>query len=135
MSSVTADVTPAKTAGEWFEDMPLTKTYIAAGLTIFVTFAIEAWEMMIIIFSAGMIGAEFNLDTKTIGVLISAIFFGMILGALIWGQLASSIGRRKCLIASIALYAIFPIISAMATSCEMLWWTRGSLRGLSCQGR
>jgi len=114
----------AHPAGYWFESMPLTSAHWAAGMVIFFTFAIEAWEMLILIFSVSSIGAEFNLETHQIGTLISAMFLGMIPGALIWGKLSSTIGRRKCLMYSIGLYVVFPILSANASSYEMLWLVR-----------
>jgi len=113
-----------QTAGYWFESMPLTSVHWLAGMIIFVTFAIEAWEMLILIYSSGAIAAEFNLKTGEIGWLISAIFLGMIPGSLVWGKLISSLGRKKCLMMSVGLYFIFPLLSANAGSYEMLWWVR-----------
>ena len=111
-------------AGYWFESMPLTSAHWAAGMVIFFTFAIEAWEMLILIYSVSNIAAEFNLETRQIGTLISALFLGMIPGSLIWGKLSSKYGRRICLLLSIGLYAVFPILSAYAPSYEFLWWVR-----------
>ncbi|MEO1246824.1 MAG: MFS transporter [Pseudomonadota bacterium] len=116
--------TAARQVGEWFDDMPLTKAHWLAGLTLFVAFVIESWEMMIIIFASGSIAAEFGLDTGQIGSLIGALFLGMIPGALLWGQLSSKYGRKRCLVASIGLYALFPIASAFAPSFEVLWGVR-----------
>ena len=110
--------------GEWFEDMPVTRAHWAAGLVLFFAFAIEAWEMMIIILSSGAIGVGFNADAKAVGGLISAIFLGMIPGSLVWGKLANTLGRKKSLLVSIGLYGIFPILSALAPSIEILWWVR-----------
>lgn len=114
----------SQSVGSLFEGMPVTRAHWMAGLVLFVTFAIEAWEMMIIIFSAGAIGAEFELETAEVGALISAIFLGMIPGALLWGKLAGTLGRKNSLLLSIGLYAIFPIISVFSPSYEVLWWTR-----------
>lgn len=118
------DDRPARTVGEWFEEMPLTGAHWAAGLTLFVAFVIESWEMMIIIFSSGAIGAHFELDTAQTGSLIGAIFLGMIPGALIWGKLTGPLGRKTCMIWSVGLYGLFPVLSALAQSFEALWWIR-----------
>lgn len=113
-----------QSVGFWFQQMPLTRTHWVAGSILFVTFIIESWEMMIIILSSGSIAAEFNLGTAQIGSLISAIFLGMIPGALVWGKVADWLGRKKSIILSLALYAPLPLLSAFAPSVEVLWWLR-----------
>jgi len=118
------DVSTAKSVGQWFQDMPLTRTHWIAGLTLFVAFIIESWEMMIIIFSSGAIGVEFTLHTGEIGSLIGAMFLGMIPGALLWGKLVGTLGRKRCMIWSIGLYGLFPLMSAFAPSFEVLWAVR-----------
>ena len=113
-----------KSVGEWFQDMPLTRSHWLAGMTLFMAFVIESWEMMIIIFSSGAIGADFNLDTAQVGSLIGAMFLGMIPGALLWGKLVGTLGRKRCMIWSIGLYGLFPLMSAFAPTFEALWWIR-----------
>ncbi len=114
----------ARSVGDWFLDMRLTRSHWLAGLTLFMAFVIESWEMMIIIFSSGAIAADFNLTTPQIGSLIGAMFVGMIPGALLWGKLMGPMGRKQCLIWSIGLYGVFPIASAFAPNFEMLWAVR-----------
>ena len=123
----------AKSVGEWFKDMPLTRNHWIAGLTLFMTFVIESSEMMMIIFSSGAIGAEFDLSTAQIGSLISAMFIGMIPGALFWGKMMGPWGRKQCLLVSVGLYGLFPLLSALAPSFEALWTVR-FLAGLVLAG-
>ncbi|MFK8030202.1 MAG: MFS transporter [Gammaproteobacteria bacterium] len=115
---------PVRDVGQWFQQMPLTRTHWVAGLALFMAFVIESWEMMIIIFSSGAIGAEFELSTAQIGSLIGAMFLGMIPGALLWGKLSGSLGRKRCMVWSIGLYGLFPLLSAFAPSFEFLWAVR-----------
>ncbi len=110
--------------GEWFLDMPLTRRHWLAGLTLFMAFVIESWEMMIIIFSSGAIGADLDLATHQVGSLIGAMFIGMIPGALLWGKLMGPMGRKQCLMWSIGLYGLFPLLSAFAPNFESLWAIR-----------
>lgn len=113
-----------RSVGAWFLEMPLTRTHWIAGLTLFMAFVIESWEMMIIIFSSGAIAADFDLTTPQIGSLIGAMFIGMIPGALLWGKLMGPLGRKQCLMWSIGLYGFFPLLSAIAPSFEALWAIR-----------
>lgn len=117
--------TTSRSVGHWFEQMPLTKAHWVAGLALFFSFVIESWEMMIIIFNSASIGVEFGLGTAEIGRLIGAMFIGMIPGALLWGKLIDRLGRRTSLVLSLALYWPLPLLSAFATSYEMLMWLRG----------
>ena len=114
----------ARRVGDWFVEMPLTRAHWAAGLTLFMAFVIESWEMMIIIFSSGAIGADFGLSTPQVGSLIGAMFIGMIPGALLWGKLMGPMGRKQCLTWSIGLYGMFPLLSAFAPTYEFLWAVR-----------
>ena len=122
--SETSKIETEKFVGDWFTDMPLTKAHWVAGITLFISFVIEAWEMMILILNAGAIGTEFGTGTEELGFLISAIFLGMIPGSLIWGRLSDTIGRKRCLMMSIGIYSIFPILTAFAPSYEALWAIR-----------
>jgi putative MFS transporter len=110
--------------GYWFETMPVTRAHVAAGFALFATFVFESWEMMILIFNSASIGAEFGLDTADLGSLISALFLGMIPGALLWGKLADKIGRKRAIILSFVLYSPLPLLCAMAPDPEVLWWLR-----------
>lgn len=110
--------------GNWFAEMPATRSHLAAGLVLFGVFIFESWEMMIIIFNSASVAAEFGLSTAQIGSLIGALFLGMIPGALIWGRLSDRWGRKKCIMLSLGLYAAIPLLSAIAPSFEILWWLR-----------
>ncbi|KZE95879.1 putative niacin/nicotinamide transporter NaiP [Geobacillus stearothermophilus] len=110
--------------GQLFEKMPVTSEHWKAGLTLFFSFAIEAWEMMIIILVSASIGAEFKLDEAQIGSLIGSIYLGMIPGCLIWGKLIDKFGRKKAMIYSLISYGIISLLSAFAVNYDMLWWLR-----------
>ncbi|MEH6515855.1 MAG: MFS transporter [Halioglobus sp.] len=116
--------TSAQPVGEWFREMPLTRQHWLAGVTLFIAFVIESWEMMIIIFSSAAIAQEFQLNTAQIGSLIGAMFLGMIPGALLWGKLIGVLGRKRCMLWSIGLYGLFPLASAFAPTVEILWAIR-----------
>ncbi len=119
-----AEQQDTQVVGRWFESMPLTRSHWIAGSVLFMAFVIESWEMMIIIFSSGAIATDFGLNTAQVGSLIGAMFLGMIPGALLWGKLIGTLGRKRCMLISIGLYGCFPLLSAFAPGFESLWWIR-----------
>src|SRR5271168_126428 len=83
--------------------------------------------------AAAGIGAEFKPSPDQFGTFFSASTFGLFLGALIGGRLADSIGRKKVLVASIALFGLFSLLTSFAWSIESLVITR-ALTGLGLGG-
>jgi putative MFS transporter len=114
----------SQSVGNWFQDMPVTRTHWLAGGVLFGSFIFESWEMMILIFNSGSIATEFGLDTAQIGSLIGALFLGMIPGSLMWGKIADRFGRKRSIMLSFMLYAPLPLLCAFAPSYEVLWWLR-----------
>ncbi|CAG2141263.1 MFS transporter [Cupriavidus numazuensis] len=119
--------------GKLFEQFPLTREHLKSCLALFMVFAIEAWEMMIIVYTAQLIGTEFQLDAAALGNLIGAIFVGMLIGSLWWGKISDRIGRKRSIILSLVLYGLISVASAMATSYGMLYALR-LLSGVAAVG-
>ena len=101
------------------------KTY-----TIFISF-IVALGGFLFGFDAGIIsgvmsfaGPEFNLNEIQSGWVVSAPSFAAMFAMLFSGRLSDHIGRKKTLIFVAFLYAISAVLSAMATSYEMLYVAR-----------
>jgi len=83
--------------------------------------------------AAAGIGAEFKPTASQFGTFFSASTFGLFFGALIGGRLADSIGRKKVLIASIGVFGLFSLLTALATDVRSLTWIR-ALTGLGLGG-
>lgn len=82
-------------------------------------------------FDAGIIsgvmsyaGPEFNLDDIQSGWVVSSPSFAAMIAMLFSGKLSDKVGRRKILIYVAFLYAISAILSALASSYEMLYIAR-----------
>ena len=80
--SMTPDTTTTRQVGDVFRTVPLTREHLKSCLALFFVFAIEAWEMMIIVYTSPLIANDFGLDTIAVGNLIGAMFIGMLLGSL-----------------------------------------------------
>jgi len=101
------------------------KTY-----TIFISF-IVALGGFLFGFDAGIIsgvmsfaGPQFNLSEIQSGWVVSAPSFAAMFAMLFSGRLSDLIGRKKMLIFVAFLYAISAVLSAMASSYEMLYVAR-----------
>jgi putative MFS transporter len=124
MQSASPGQSVAISVGEVFRFMPLTFRHWLVGAALFISFVIEAWEMMVVILAGDMIAADLHLSTEQLGNLFSSIYIGMIPGCLIWGKISDAIGRKKTVVWSLVLYGVMSGASAFSHSYGMLWWTR-----------
>lgn len=119
--------------GDVFRDVPLTREHLKCCLALFFVFAIEAWEMMIIVYTAPLVAEDFALDALAVGNLISAMFIGMLLGSLAWGKVAERIGRKRAILWSLAIYGVISMASAFAPNYLSLYVLR-LLSGVAAVG-
>ena len=98
--------------------------------TIFISF-IVALGGFLFGFDAGIIsgvmsfaGPEFNLNEIQSGWVVSAPSFAAMFAMLFSGRVSDVVGRKKALIFVAFLYALSAVLSAMATSYEMLYVAR-----------
>ncbi|UVH52710.1 MFS transporter [Pseudomonas sp. CBSPBW29] len=137
-SNVTETPSPGSNAsiqqvGDVFRDVPLTREHLKCCLALFFVFAIEAWEMMIIVYTAPLIAEDLTLDALAVGNLISAMFIGMLLGSLAWGKVAERIGRKRAILWSLTIYGVISLASAFAPNYLSLYVLR-LLSGVAAVG-
>ena len=63
---------------------------------------------------------EYHLTAQTNGLVVSAVLFGALLGAMFSGRLADQLGRRKLLISDATIFIIGTLITALGTSIETI---------------
>jgi putative MFS transporter len=80
----------------------------------------DAMDVLLIGFLLTPIGREFSLTAPQIGLVASAGFVGMFLGAAISGRLADRYGRRLVFQATLVLFSIGALLSAVAPTFETL---------------
>jgi MFS transporter, AAHS family, 3-hydroxyphenylpropionic acid transporter len=73
--------------------------------------------------AAGIVG-EFKPDPQHLGVFFSASTLGLCGGALLGGRIADRIGRKRVLIVSVAVFGLFSLLAASASSFSALIWAR-----------
>lgn len=81
--------------------------------------AADAMEVLLISFAIPAIGEEWNLTAGQKGLLATAIFVGMLVGAYFWGRIADTRGRRIGFMSTVAIDSIFGLLSAFSPS--FLW--------------
>jgi putative MFS transporter len=80
----------------------------------------DAMDVLLIGFLVGPISREFALAPAQVGLVASAGFVGMFLGAAISGRLADRYGRRLIFQATLILFSIGAVLSAIAPTFETL---------------
>ena len=80
----------------------------------------DAMDVILISFLITPIRTEFKLDATQTGLIASSGFVGMFLGAAISGRLADRIGRRTVFSATLVIFSIGAVLSAIAPSFETL---------------
>jgi putative MFS transporter len=84
----------------------------------------DAMDVILISFLLGPITREFTLDPTRTGLVASAGFVGMFLGAAISGRLADRYGRRVVFSTTLVLFSIGALLSALAPTYELLLLAR-----------
>ncbi|MEU7893208.1 MFS transporter [Nonomuraea sp. NPDC049152] len=106
--------------GAAFDRMPFTRRHVLIALALFIAFVIESWEQLALIYVSGDLGEDLGIGQAGIGVALSAVAFGMIPGALVWGPLADRIGRKPACFWSLLAYGAIALASAFAPNLATL---------------
>ena len=95
--------------------------------------AADAMEVLLIAFALPAIGEEWGLSPEQKGFLSTAIFLGMLFGALVWGRISDKLGRKLGFMATIGIDSGFGLLSAFAPNFPLLVIFR-SLTGFGVGG-
>ncbi len=95
--------------------------------------AADGFDTQAIGYVAPAIVKEWGIDKSSLGPVFSAGLLGLLIGSLIVGPLADSIGRRSIMIAVTACFGIGAIATSFAASLDQLLWMR-FLTGLGLGG-
>ena len=108
----------------------------AASLTILLcalAACFEGVELQVAGVAAAGIIPEFRPDAHQLGIFFSASTVGLCGGALLGGRLSDLIGRKRVLVASVAIFGLFSLWAATAATMPALIWAR-LLTGLGLGG-
>lgn len=107
-----------------------------AAVTVGLCFAVmvvEGFDIQAMGVAAPALGPELGLSREVLGQALSASNIGLVIGAILGGWLADVFGRKPVLVASVAIFGLFTLMTMQATSFEMLFAAR-LLTGLGFGG-
>ena len=85
-----------------------------------VTWAADAAEVLLLGFALPAIIGEFGISTAQGGLIATATFAGMLVGAWFWGTISDYVGRRMGFQLTVLIFAVFGLLSAFAPGWEWL---------------
>jgi putative MFS transporter len=97
-----------------------TRQHLAFYLTIVFCHFFDGFDIQMMGFVLPGIVGEFKLTPGQAGFLASSVFSGMLLGGIIVGTLADSVGRKKALVFAIVTYGLMGLCAGFAPSYETL---------------
>src|SRR3954469_25328814 len=86
----------------------------------FAGYMLDAFDLIVLTLSLTAIGATFDVGTGATGALSTVTLSASAVGGILGGVLADRIGRARTLMLSVGVYSLFPFLSGLATSYEML---------------
>lgn len=86
----------------------------------FIIAMLDGFDTQAIGFVAPVISQAWQLPADDMGVVFAAGLFGLTIGALIFGPVADIYGRKPILLASVAIFGIFALMTAWAQSYNQL---------------
>ena len=103
-----------------FERLPMTSYQMRLFLIIATAWLFDSMDLGMMTFVLGSIKAEFALSTAVTGLLGSASFLGMLIGAATSGLLADRFGRRVVFQSSMVLWGAGSVLCATASDVNTL---------------
>ncbi len=85
-----------------------------------VTWVADSAEVLLLGFALPSIIAEFGISPAQAGLIATATFAGMLVGAWFWGTISDYIGRRTGFQLTVLIFAVFGLLSAFAPGWEWL---------------
>ncbi|WP_250475442.1 MFS transporter [Caballeronia sp. GAFFF1] len=98
----------------------LSRFQIVTFLLCFLILVLDGYDTVVVGYIAPALKEHFGAAPAQLAPMFGAGLFGLTLGSFVFGPVADRFGRKPTLIASIAVFALFSLVSAWANSIGML---------------
>ncbi|QIN29790.1 MFS transporter [Brevibacterium luteolum] len=105
---------PVLTVGDAFTQMRLQRAHAVIGVVLFITFVIEAWEQVGLIYVSQYLAEDFKVSMAQVGTALGAVALGMVPGTLLWGALVERLGKKRVSVLSLSLYGLVALAAALS---------------------
>ncbi|BBG03871.1 MULTISPECIES: MFS transporter [Pseudonocardia] len=100
--------------------IPAGRHHVVWVIVLGAAYLVENFDNVVFAYLAPAVRAEWGLTLGQVGAITSAVFLGMLVGAVFGGRLSDRVGRRTVLIGSSVFYSLASLLSAVAPNYEVL---------------
>ena len=94
--------------------------FVLCGLSLIM----DGYNVQIMGYVAPVLRADWNISQAVLGSVFSTALFGVLFGSLLSGVIADKVGRRPVLVTATLYFAVFSLLTGLATSVPALLWFR-----------
>ncbi|WP_434582450.1 MFS transporter [Klebsiella sp. R390] len=104
----------------WIDARPISRFQWNVLLLCFVIIMLDGYDAAVMGFIAPALIEDWGISRAQMGPVLGAAMFGVAIGALVAGPLSDRYGRKRILLWSVALFALFSLAGALAQSPSQL---------------
>lgn len=105
---------------ELFDDTRFTPYQIWVSFLCFCLIVLDGFDLTLIGVALPKIAESLRADPKSLGIAVGAGQIGPLVGAIVFGMVADSWGRKKMLIVSALIFGLFTFLTAFITDVQQL---------------
>ena len=115
------------------EALPQLPTHIRWATIIGIGCFLDGFTTLVVAAAMAVLVTTLHFNFDRVGLLISASFLGMLVGAILFGAASERYGRRIIFVLSVAMFGVLSIAAAFAWDFNSLFWLR-VVQGLGLGG-